>query len=123
MPHFVLEYSDNILGHIDFRDFFKRLHSLLVQNGPFKLSDIKSRGVPLQQFYVAYGKESNAFIHLTLSILKGRDLSIRQALGEKILAFLKEEFADSCTELNCSVTTEIREMERDTYFKSTSGDL
>ena len=123
MPHFVLEYSDNILEEVDYEDFFKRLHTLLVENGPFNLSDIKSRAIRHKQFYVADGQESNAFVHLTLSIFKGRDLSIRQAMGEKFLAFLKGEFARSFEKLNCSYTVEIKEMDKETYFKVISGKL
>ena len=123
MPHFVLEYSDNILEEVDFKDFFERLHTLLVENGPFKLSAIKSRAIRHRQFCVADGKDSNAFVHLTLSIFKGRDLSIRQAVGEKILSFLKGEFARSFQKLNCSYTVEVKEMEKETYFKATSGQL
>ena len=121
MPHFVLEYSDNILEKVDHKDFFKKLHTLLVDVGPFNLSDIKSRAIRHQQFYVANGQESNAFVHLTLSIFKGRDLSIRQAVGEKILTFLKGEFARSFEKLNCSYTVEVKEMDKETYFKATSG--
>lgn len=123
MPHFVLEYSDNILEELDYKDFFKRLHTLLVENGPFNLSDIKSRAICHQQFYVAAGQESNAFVHLTLSIFEGRDLGLRQELGEKILAFLKGEFARFFEKLNCSFTVEIREMDKETYFKAMSGKL
>ena len=123
MPHFVLEYSDNILEEVDFKDFFKRLHTLLVHVGPFNLSDIKSRAICHQEFYVANGQESNAFVHLTLSIFKGRDLGIRQTVGEKMLAFLKGEFARSFETLNCSLTVEVKEMEKETYFKTTGGKL
>ncbi len=123
MPHFVLEYSDNILEEVDFEDFFKKLHTLLVEVGPFNLSDIKSRAIRHQEFCVANGQESNAFVHLTLSIFKGRDLGIRQAVGEKMLAFLKGEFARSFETLNCSLTVEVREMEKETYFKTTGGKL
>jgi 5-carboxymethyl-2-hydroxymuconate isomerase len=123
MPHFVLEYSDNILEEVDFKDFFKKLHTLLVDVGPFNLSDIKSRAIRHQEFYVANGQESNAFVHLTLSIFKGRDLSIRQAVGERILAFLKGEFARSFEELSCSFTVEVKEMEKENYFKATGGEL
>ena len=123
MPHFVLEYSDNILEEVDFEDFFKKLHTLLVEVGPFNLSDIKSRAIRHQEFCVANGQESNAFVHLTLAIFKGRDLSIRQAMGERLLAFLKGEFAGSFEKLNCSFTVEVREMDKETYFKTTGGKL
>lgn len=117
MPHFVLEYSDNILEELDLKGFFKRLHTLLAENGPFQLSNMKSRAIRRQEFYMADGEESNAFVHLALSILKGRDLSLRQAVGKKILSFLRSEFSRSSNQLNCQITVEIREMEGDTYFK------
>jgi 5-carboxymethyl-2-hydroxymuconate isomerase len=106
-----------------FNDVFKRLHTLLVENGPFNRSAIKSPAIRHQKFCVADGKESSAFVHLALSTFKGRDLSIRQAAGEKILAFLKEEFARSFEELSCNLTVDIEEKDRDTYFKATSGEL
>jgi 5-carboxymethyl-2-hydroxymuconate isomerase len=116
MPHFVLEVSANIIERPDADDLFKRLHELLVQNGPFQMSAIKSRIIIHQEYFVADGNKSNGFIHLTLSILKGRDLSLRQALGKKILSFLKAEFARSLAQLNCSITVDIHELNTDTYF-------
>ena len=117
MPHFILEYSDNLLEKIDHRQLFRDLHRLLVENGPFKLSDIKSRAVTHEDFYISDGNDANAFIHLTLSIFKGRELGIQQRVGNKLLAFLENEFARSYTELQCSITVEIKEINTDTYFK------
>jgi 5-carboxymethyl-2-hydroxymuconate isomerase len=70
---------------------------------------------------VGDGNKSNAFVHLTLSLMKGRDLSLRKALGEALFACLKEFFAQSFKELNCSFSFEIREMERETYFMLEGG--
>ncbi len=120
MPHFILEYSDNILEKINHKDVFTSLHQLLIESGSFKLSDIKSRAVAHKDYYISDGNESNAFVHLTLSIFKGRDLSIRQEVGKKILAFLQKKFARSYKELHCSITVEIKEINADTYFKISS---
>jgi 5-carboxymethyl-2-hydroxymuconate isomerase len=116
MPHFILEYSDNIIERPDADDLFKRLHELLIQHGPFQMSAIKSRIIRHREYLVADGNKSNGFIHLTLSILKGRDLSLRQALGKRILSFLKAEFARSRAQLRCSITVDIHELNTDTYF-------
>lgn len=123
MPHVVLEYSGNVLEQVEFNDFFKKLHSLIIENGPFKLKDIKSRAVRRENFYVSDGNESNGFVHLALSILTGRELDLKQTLGEKILSFLKQEFARSYEEMSCSISVEIKELDRDTYSKATSGNL
>ena len=117
MPHFILEYSDNLLEKIDHRQLFRDLHRLLVENGPFRLSDIKSRAAVHKDFYVSDGNDANAFIHLTLSIFKGRELEIQQRVGNKLLALLHNEFARSFTELKWSITVEIKEINTDTYFK------
>lgn len=117
MPHFILEYSDNIVEKLEHKDLFQKLHTLLTENGPFKLSDIKSRAIEHKEFYVADGKTSNAFVHLTLSIFKGRNLKIRQAVGKMLLDFLQNEFARSYQELKCSITVDIKEIDTDTYFK------
>jgi 5-carboxymethyl-2-hydroxymuconate isomerase len=117
MPHFILEYSDNLLEKIDHRQLFRNLHRLLVANGPFQMSDIKSRAVAHEDFYISDGNDANAFIHLTLSIFKGRELDIQQRVGKKLLAFLKKEFDRSNMALKCSITVEIKEINTDTYFK------
>jgi 5-carboxymethyl-2-hydroxymuconate isomerase len=117
MPHFILEYSDNILEDVQPEDIFQNLHKLLVDNGPFKISAIKSRTIAHKDFYVADGHKSNAFVHLTLSIFKGRDLNVRQTVGNLLLEFLGKEFARSYQQLRCSITVEIREINTDTYFK------
>jgi 5-carboxymethyl-2-hydroxymuconate isomerase len=123
MPHIILEYSDNIKEHVDFDLLFQRLHALIVQNGPFDLVNIKSRAIAHSHFYVADGGAQNGFVHLSLSIFAGRDLTLRKALGEKLLAFLQEEFAQSFATLNFSITCEMREMDKETYFKASSGRL
>ena len=117
MPHFILEYSDNILEEVDHRQIFHDLHRLLVANGPFNLSDIKSRALAHKDFYISDGNDANAFVHLTLSIFKGRELDIRQQVGKKLLAYLENEFARSNAALKCSITVEIKEINTDTYFK------
>ena len=115
MPHFILEYSDNILEEIKPKDLFQKLHRILVENGPFKLSDIKSRSIEHKDFYISDGNESNAFVHLTLSIFKGRNLSVRQTVGKMLLEFLKKEFARSYKQLRCSITVEIRASSWDSW--------
>ena len=117
MPHFILEYSDNILEEVNHKQLFQNLHRLLVENGPFNLSDIKSRAVAHRDFYVSDGNDANAFVHLTLSIFKGRELDIQQQIGNKLLAYLENEFARSYAVLKCSITVEIKEINTDTYFK------
>lgn len=121
MPHFVLEYSDNIREKAGFEALFKQIHEILVTKGPVPLKAIKSRAIMHRDFRVGDGDKSNAFVHLTLSLMKGRDLALRKALGEALFSCLKGFFAQSYKELNCSFSFEIREMDRETYFMLEGG--
>ena len=117
MPHFTLEYSENILEQVDTQEVFKSLHAILIENGPFNLSDIKSRAIMHKDFYVADGNASNSFVHLTLSIFKGRDVNLRKTVGQALLEYLQNKFSRSYQELKCSITVDIKEIDSDTYAK------
>ena len=118
VPHLVLEISNNVQQRPS-RDFYQKLHSLAVEYAPFELCDLKSRLIVHDSYFVGNGDDSNAFIHLGISMLAGRDQSIRKRLSSALLDFLKTEFTSSISSLNCRVTVEIREIDRETHSKST----
>jgi 5-carboxymethyl-2-hydroxymuconate isomerase len=120
MPHVILEYSANILDDADFPHMFARLHQLLVEQGKCRLDDIKSRAIGCEHYRVGDGDERNAFAHLTLCLLEGRDADALQALGEACLELMQTFYANSLAEQRCDLTVEIRPMRRDSYFKVSS---
>jgi 5-carboxymethyl-2-hydroxymuconate isomerase len=117
MPHCILEYSNNILETIDCNHFLQKLHHLLVKQAGVNVSNIKSRIIVYDKYYVGDGNKNTAFIHLTVSLLSGRSIDVKQLLGQKLLHYLRETFSDSYDKLNCSITLELREIEREAYFK------
>ncbi len=119
MPHFVLECSDNIVESIEPKEFFSALHELLISSGPFNLQEIKSRVIRHQEYFMADGSPDKAFVHLTLSILEGREIGLQKTVGKKLLEFLKERFQQSGQKRDLALSLEIREMSRETYFKET----
>ena len=120
MPHAILEYSQNIIDVVDHHELFRRLHEIMTSSGPFALDDIKSRIYRADHFYVADGTPHNAFVHLRIEILEGRDLAVRQAVGEGALALLRESYPESLAHLHCQLSIEIREMAKETYYKERS---
>ena len=117
MPHFILEYSANILEEVNPADFFLKVHELAMQTGTFSISDLKSRIVRHDRYHLGNGDYKNAFVFLSVAMLSGRDLSLRQDFGTKLLALLERQFAASLEKLNCSITCEIREINAATHFK------
>jgi len=120
MPHMILEYSANVVDGIDERALARDLNRELVEAGPFRLEDVKTRVYRAERFSVAGGDEREAFAHLTLRILEGRDVETRRAAGEHMLGVLRRAFARSLAELDCQLTVEICEMSPGNYFKASS---
>ena len=121
MPHATLEYTQNVIDVVDHHDLFRRLHEIMTGAGPFTLADIKSRVYACEHFYIADGNPHNAFVHLSLSVLEGRDPEVLDAVGKRALTLLRESYGESLASLNCQLTVEVREMARPLYFKTGSG--
>ena len=118
MPHLVLEYSANGPDEPDFDLVLRRLHEAMTTAGPFDLANVKSRAVRHERFRVAEGAPDRAFVHLTVSVLAGRDGAALRSAAEALLAVLRESFPRARAERRCDLTLEIREMRRDLYSKS-----
>jgi len=118
MPHCTLEYTSNIKDTVNHDDFFKKLHTEIVSCNDFSLDQIKSRAVEHSNFYIGDGSPNNAFVYLQISILSGRNEILKQELSKKALTLLEEFFPTSRKELNCSVTVEIRDMDRASHSRA-----
>lgn len=118
MPHYILEYSDNIGEPVDPGEIFPPLHQLLINEG-FDEAKIKSRIIRHDQYYIGNGNVENAFVHLTLAILNRHELAKQKRIGQQISSYLKTYFSGSADELNLAIRVEIRELEKETYFVKT----
>src|SRR5262245_12226204 len=101
MPHAILEYSQNIIESVDHHELFRKLHEMMVSCGTISLGDIKSRIYRADYFYVSDGNPQNAFVHLRIDVLEGRELAVRKCVGEGALALLRETYAESLAHLHC----------------------
>jgi len=118
MPHLILEYSDNLAAPLDHQRLFAELHAALERVGVFQLAEIKSRAVAYQHHRVGTGSQDSVFVHLTIAILSGRDLAVRQQLSSALLDVLRRAFAETWAQRPCDLTVDVREMQRETYGKA-----
>ena len=119
MPHLVLECSANVPDEPDFDRVLRSLHEAMTTVGPFDLANVKSRAVRHERFRVEDGAPDRAFVHLTASVLAGREARVLRETGDALLAVLRECFPRARTERRCDFTVELREMRPGLYFKST----
>ncbi len=84
MPHIVLECSDNIIEK-DFKSLLLSIHHTLSENLPTDLSNCKSRVVRCEDVVMGNGDKNQAFVHVTISVLKGRSAELLKKISTMIL--------------------------------------
>lgn len=116
MPHFTLEYSQNIIEKDGvFTELFKKSHVLLAEMLPTQVNSCVSRAVPVEMYYLGDGQGRNVFIHGTLKVKAGRTQDTLKKTGEKLLALIKAHFPKTCEHLNTKISLELIELP-ETYF-------
>lgn len=123
MPHCILEHSSNVLDNYDYKDFFSKLHTIIIETGPFNLDQIKSRVIKHNEYLVGDGSSEMAFVTLQIKILSGRELMIRKRLSEGALALLEKTFPLSRQKLQCSITVAIEEIDRETHSRAEKQEV
>lgn len=119
MPHCVLEYSANIPNVFSTQDLFSGLHAILAGFPSIEKERIKSRAIRYTDFMIGAGAPNRAFISLQISLMSGRPEELRRKVATDAHAFLKDYFAGAISGLDCSVSVEIREINRGTFISLT----
>ncbi len=115
MPQIVLECSENIKEK-EFTLLLLQIHHLLSEKLPTQIEGCKSRVVHHRQYVIGDGSENNAFVHLSIDVLKGRKPELLQTIGEQLLEMLKQAFALSLNSLKLQITVAVGELP-DVYVK------
>lgn len=116
MPHLTIEYTNN-LPQFDGHAVLRILNKVLVESALFGEHDIKSRAVRLDTFLVGTEPKRDAFVHVRLALLSGRDEHIRQGLAEKLLLALQRA-GTWPAETPVQLCVEIQEITREIYAKA-----
>ena len=123
MPQLTLQYTDNIGAPVDFDLLFSQLHEVLSDVAGIKIDNCKSRAMRLSDFRVGRGEASGAFVHVDVAILAGRPLETREKIGRHMLEALRAAYARPLDELDLQITVEVRDLQKDLYFKIPEGTL
>lgn len=117
MPHLILELSDNMVEASEkISKALADCQDLLVKELPTNLTSCKSRFIKYQGYVLGNGDVNNAFVHLTVKVLKGRSSDLLAATSIKLRELLVSHFEDSANKLNLDVTSVFEEL-NDSYAK------
>ncbi len=123
MPQITLEYTSNITQAIDFNQLFSELHRILSDIGGVRIENCKSRAVRRDNYLVGDGAISGAFVHVELSLVKGRSAEWIDRIGSLTLEKLEAAYDDSKNSLDLQITLHFSDLDRERYFKYPSGTL
>lgn len=117
MPHFIVEYTDNIKDEVKLASLFEAVHQVLISRDSFfPVGGIRSRAIELHDYRVADGKEDDAFIHAILKIGAGRPEEIKKEVCEEIFGAMKEQFSELMSNRYMALSMELVEFsEAGTY--------
>ncbi len=109
MPHFIVEYSDNISSSMEIETLFEAVHQCLSASGIFPLAGIRSRAVRVSEYRVADGGD-HAFVHMELRIGHGRDVQTLKRAGEALFAAIRAHFEPLMARRSLALSLEIAEI-------------
>lgn len=118
MPHLTLEYTPNLAQTADMAGLLVELNQLVADVAGIALENFKSRAIRRDVFAVGAGTCDSGFVHLEIAVFGGRPSAIKDEMGRKSVALLERRFSASGQGVAPQITVEIRDMNREAYFKS-----
>jgi 5-carboxymethyl-2-hydroxymuconate isomerase len=118
MPHFIIEYTDNIKAEADIPGLLEKINGVLIsRSNIFPIGGIRSRAIELHNYRVADGAEDDAFVHATLKIGAGRSEADKKATCDELFDVIKEHFADLFAKRYLALSMELIEFSESGTYK------
>ncbi len=116
MPQITLECTNNVLEKNNLSQLVLEINHVLSERLPTELASCKARILFIDNFVVGDNDKQNAFVHLSISVLKGRSTSLLDEIAAVIMQNLKAHFSSSLSKLNLQITIAIQDLP-DVYHK------
>ena len=94
MPQIILECSHNVIES-ELSTLFGEIHQLLTERLPTQLESCKTRVIKHRDYYIGDGNANNAFVHLSIGVIKGRSKELLESIASVIMEKLKIAFSQS----------------------------
>jgi 5-carboxymethyl-2-hydroxymuconate isomerase len=116
MPHFIIEYTDNIKDEANIEILLEKINKVLVSKSTiFPIGGIRSRAIELKHYRVADGTEDDAFVHATLKIGTGRSEAEIKETCEELFQVMKAHFEQLFNRRYLALSMEYQEFLNGTY--------
>ena len=112
MPHLVMEYAQSLELSHDIPTLLNAVHDAAKASGYFTASAIKSRAQPFSYYRIGDLGREVQFIHLTVSVLKGRSAKEKSQLSQLLCRTLTE-----LVRVPGSISVDVRDLDEEVYSK------
>jgi 5-carboxymethyl-2-hydroxymuconate isomerase len=119
MPHLIVEYSGNLEDRIDLRALVGAVHEAAVATGAFELRTIRTRAEKRDVYILADGDPDNAFVMVTVRILRGRDEPTRARIGEAIFTAVCGQLHTLLATSPLAISVEVQEIDPIAFARNT----
>ena len=121
MPHIIIETSKNILASESLKigQEIQQIMKKIVE-GNFDPDQCKIRVITYENYIVGLEENDENFIHISIKILLGRAVEVRQKLASQSFEFVNNFYKNlKLSQKRCDISIDIIEMNRETYQKIT----
>ena len=121
MPHIIIETSKNILTQESLKigQEIQQIMAKIVE-GNFDPDQCKIRVINYENYIVGLEKNAENFMHISIKILAGRAVEVRQKLASQSFEFVNNFYKNlKLSQQRCDISVDIIEMDRETYQKIT----
>ncbi|MDD9910241.1 MAG: 5-carboxymethyl-2-hydroxymuconate isomerase [Ahrensia sp.] len=117
MPHFNVEYSQNLVQRHDMQALADLICRSAAETGVFPLGGIRVRLMGFDQVAIADGHRDNAFVSIVVRIGQGRDEATKRSAGQAVFDAICDFFADELDGEHFMVSLDMVENEAGVSFK------
>lgn len=118
MPHFIVEYTDNLKGELNVEQLLVDVHQILIERKEiFPIGGIRSRAIELKDYRVADGLEDDAFVHATFKIAAGRTEEVKAEVCNAIFEVIKAHFDETMNKRYLALSLEMVEFSDSGTYK------
>ena len=116
MPHIILEKSNNVTEEKDSNILFKEAIELMLNDGIIPNPNcVKCREIKAENSFLY--DQSDKYIHLTLSLLEGRDPEKLKSIAKKLKNLAEKFFPETSKTHPHAFSLEVREIDKNFYQK------
>ena len=117
MPHFTIEYSANLDGHVDMAEIVEVVRKAAIEAVIFPLGGIRVRAIKCEHYAIADGNPSHAFLDMVLRLGEGRDLATRKKAGEHVFKALSTYLDPVFAKMKFALSFDMQINDKETSFK------